>query len=273
MTPTEAATVGVTASVETITPDLAGKMLAANTNNRSLRRPLVEKYARDMAAGRWYFTGEAVKFGQDGALLDGQHRLAAVVKSGKPIQMLVVRQLKRDSQDVMDTGAKRTPGDALRLRGETGGGTLASVAKMIYTDGARLPTRPTTAELIAVVEGDETLRWIVDSISSGELYALRRLTSPAVIGYAYWRLHQVDTFAANEFLTKLATLVNLPPGSPILALHRRLSAHERKSDSRNYRREALSYIFMAWNAWRKGENRSIVKLAYSQGQISVPDPT
>jgi hypothetical protein len=259
-------------SVESITPAVAGKMLVANRNNRSLRKQLVERYARDMQAGRWQFTGEAIKFGADGELLDGQHRLAAIVKADVPVTMLVIRDLERDAQDVMDTGTKRTPADVLRLRGESGGNTLAAVAKMIYTDGARTNERPTTAELINIVETDETLRWIVDAISSGDLYSLRRITSPAVVGYAYWRLHQIDAFAAAEFFAKLATLVNLPAGSPILALHRRLSAHERKSDGRNYRRESLAYIFMTWNAWRKGENRSLVKLAYSQGQISVPDP-
>lgn len=261
-----------TSSVETVTPELAKFMLAANTSNRNVRDRVVTTYSRDMQAGRWHFTGEAIKFADDGTLLDGQHRLAAIVKAQVPVQMLVIRGIAHQAQASMDTGAKRTPGDAANLRGHKNGKLLSSVAKMIVTDGARLANvTPSTAELLDIIENDTTLRWVVNSAIAGELTTLRRITSATVIGYAYWRLHAVDGFACAEFFHRLATLEELPAGSPILALHRRLSANE-GLNSRMAQRQVLAYIVMAWNAWRKGESRSIVKLAYSQGQLSVPDP-
>src|SRR4051794_31155207 len=114
----EPQTVTPTTSIEDVTPAVAADMLAANTKNRTLRRTLVDVYAADMAKGNWQFTGEAVKISTDGVLLDGQHRLEAIVQAGVTVPMLVVRGLPRATQDVMDSGAKRSAADALRLRDE-----------------------------------------------------------------------------------------------------------------------------------------------------------
>lgn len=118
------------AQVEAITPDMAEAWLKANTRNRRLRQEVVNAYAADMAAGRWQFTGETVKFDRGGNLSDGQHRLAAIAQSGATVPMLVIRGLDPDAQHVMDTGAKRTAGDALALDGVKNTTTVAAGARL-----------------------------------------------------------------------------------------------------------------------------------------------
>ncbi|KAF7277615.1 hypothetical protein GWI33_002970, partial [Rhynchophorus ferrugineus] len=81
----------IAAQVETITPDLARQYLAFNTHNRNVRSYRVKGYAADMRDGRWTLNGEAIKFSADGTLLDGQHRLQAVIEADVAVQMLVVR--------------------------------------------------------------------------------------------------------------------------------------------------------------------------------------
>ena len=56
------ATEKVTSSVTLVTPDTAERWLSKNHNNRNVKRAVVNAYARDMAAGRWQITGEAIKF-------------------------------------------------------------------------------------------------------------------------------------------------------------------------------------------------------------------
>jgi hypothetical protein len=68
-----------------------------------------------MRAGNWKLTHQGIAFNCDGTLLDGQHRLAAIVKSGKDIQMLVARGVETENQVAMDDHAKRSAGDALSL--------------------------------------------------------------------------------------------------------------------------------------------------------------
>lgn len=106
-------------AIETITPKQAEKYLQFNTSNRNLRKALVSQYARDMQNGKWRLTHQGVAFNCDGTLLDGQHRLMAIVESGVTVQMLVARGVDSKHQLVMDDHAKRSAGDALTLlRGE-----------------------------------------------------------------------------------------------------------------------------------------------------------
>lgn len=100
---------------ELITPEKAKQYLESNTHNRALRKALVEIYAKDIANGRWRATHQGIAFSSDGRLLDGQHRLAAIVQAMVPVQMLVARGLPPQSQIVMDDHAKRSAGDALSL--------------------------------------------------------------------------------------------------------------------------------------------------------------
>lgn len=102
-------------SVEMITPKQAEKYLQFNTCNRPLRKLLVTNYSNDMKNNNWRLTHQGIAFNCDGTLLDGQHRLAAVVESGVTVQMLVVRGVESRSQLVMDDHAKRSAGDALSL--------------------------------------------------------------------------------------------------------------------------------------------------------------
>ena len=76
-------------TVERITPDVARSMLDQNTVNfRNLDLNRVKRFAREMSCGNWACNGETIKFKGD-ILVDGQHRLAAVIESGSTIQSAV----------------------------------------------------------------------------------------------------------------------------------------------------------------------------------------
>ena len=78
--------------VETITPSWASEVLEKrNTRNIRFQKTWAEKLARDIKAGTFLLTHQGIAFDEDGILLDGQHRLAAVVMANKPVEMLVSR--------------------------------------------------------------------------------------------------------------------------------------------------------------------------------------
>ena len=60
-----------------VTPEMAREWLTHNTHNRPVSRQYVEKYARDMRAGRWHYTNQGIGFDVNGVMTDGQHRLLA----------------------------------------------------------------------------------------------------------------------------------------------------------------------------------------------------
>jgi len=95
-------------AVETITPKKAREYLLANKDNyRKLSRHKVNQYAEDMKAGRWQMNGQGIAFGKNQILKDGQHRLAAIVQAGVPVEMTVNRDLD-DNVTIFDVGMMRS---------------------------------------------------------------------------------------------------------------------------------------------------------------------
>jgi hypothetical protein len=105
---------------------MAAKLLSNNTRNRSVRRKNVEFFAKEILSGNWKLNAETIKVGRDGTLLDGQHRLYAVVETGMSIQCLLATDLDQDVFDTIDTGARRSAGDTLTVAGEVCGRNLAA---------------------------------------------------------------------------------------------------------------------------------------------------
>src|SRR5437667_9012867 len=74
-----------------IDPRTAGEILAdRNKGNRPSKPNKVQQFAADMASSRWGVTGDTIKFGTDGRLLDGQNMLSAGVRSGESFRTHVI---------------------------------------------------------------------------------------------------------------------------------------------------------------------------------------
>lgn len=102
---------------ETITPEMAQEYLKFNTENyRSLNKLRVISYSNDMKAGKWQLNGEAIKFDTEGKLIDGQHRLQAIVRANVPVKMLVIRGIQ-EGVNLYDIGSTRSMGQIAKARG------------------------------------------------------------------------------------------------------------------------------------------------------------
>ena len=117
-----------------VTPEMAKDWLeTANVINRSLSLHTVLRYAADMASGNWKDTHQnVIAFYEDGALADGQHRLAGVVRSGVAVQMFVAFGLQKDAIVGIDQGRPRRMADVMAMSGVLDGGKYlsATVAMM-----------------------------------------------------------------------------------------------------------------------------------------------
>lgn len=121
----------IQAKLEKITPAIAESYLQHNTNNyRAISHTRVKTYAEDMRNGCWQVNGEAIEFAEDGTLLNGQHRLKAIIDSGATVQILVVRGVESKT-DIYDCGGGRTIqqwGHASNMRIPT---SMSSAARII----------------------------------------------------------------------------------------------------------------------------------------------
>lgn len=248
-------------TVEKITPKMASKMLEGNTQNRNLRQRIVNSYARDMATGRWADQGDPIRLNGDGTLLDGQHRLHAIVASGTTQQMVVVRGVDKKAILTMDTGARRTFADVLRLHGHKNVTTLAAVARMMmsYEQGGDIRIKPTYTH-------SEMMEWLGKNsdvpnhvnkvmpllIGSG---IARRATTPLVAVRHYAK----DKSEADAFMEALRTGQGIFAGNPIFALRRTLENWATTSQISPAPVLVHALTVKAWNAYLRGEEVQVLR--------------
>lgn len=94
-----------------ITPDMAKTMLERNMkNNRPVLKSTVHSYARMMKNGNWNLTHQGIAFDEQGELIDGQHRLHAIIEANTPVNMLVTYNVHHAPGEIftIDMGRKRT---------------------------------------------------------------------------------------------------------------------------------------------------------------------
>jgi hypothetical protein len=101
-----------------VTPQMAENWLEQNSDrNRKLREAKVAQYVADILAGRWRLSDQAISFDINEALVNGQHRLHAVVRADKPILSLVMKNLPTEAMLVLDGGMKRSTDDNFGMYG------------------------------------------------------------------------------------------------------------------------------------------------------------
>ncbi len=102
----------------TLTPKLASELLDMNTHNRPVRDGYVELLANEILEGRWRdYTGDTIRISKTKIVLDGQHRMKAVILANKPIKTHIIYGVDPNAMDVIDTGMRRQPADVLHLGG------------------------------------------------------------------------------------------------------------------------------------------------------------
>lgn len=104
-------------SIVTFTVEMAEDIISKSLpedNYRKVKQNVVNDYAKDMTNGTWIFCGDCIRFDKNGKLIDGQHRLRAIIKSKTAQKFVVVQGLEPESALVMDIGHKRSVEDYLK---------------------------------------------------------------------------------------------------------------------------------------------------------------
>lgn len=124
-----------------VDPDTARRWLDNNFRNRPIAEDTVNAYAHDMLNGVWVPTHQGVAFNDRDELIDGQHRLHAIIRSGITVRMMVTFGLPSDiegremtTMDAVDRGRTRSVADQLKIQhGLKHGGIIAGICTRIAT--------------------------------------------------------------------------------------------------------------------------------------------
>lgn len=105
----------VSSMIVRVTPEIATEWLAKNNDNRAINNSRVNLYSSAMRDGHWVENGQPIIISTDGYLIDGQHRLTALIRAGVSLDMLLVRLEETDEGGVLtarhipiDIGQSRT---------------------------------------------------------------------------------------------------------------------------------------------------------------------
>jgi hypothetical protein len=122
---------GVRVSIVRISPDMAREMMQLNRKNRGLNRRNVFLLRTSIEQHEWYMNGEAIIFSADGILLNGQHRLTAIIESGMSVDVMVVRGVDPESFKTLDSGRTRRSGEVLAMDGEKNANAIAATVQAL----------------------------------------------------------------------------------------------------------------------------------------------
>lgn len=241
--------------VELITPVRAKELLKHNTKNRNVSERSLNHYIRQLEDGAWEFNGDTIRIGEDGTLFDGQHRLMAIVKTGKPMECIIVSGLKKSAMSTIDTGRIRLVGDHLKILGKVTSYhfALAAACSIIFKfrKGKFIETheRQTAAEAIKFIDDNPKLIEINNRIAHNAM--LIRLLTPSIAVACYYLFSNIDKYKTEEFFEKLTTGEKLGATSPVLKLRSQLISSKGSGhrSGRLHQRTYLYYICAAFDAF------------------------
>lgn len=277
--------------VETITPDKARKLLDQNDRldrpRRTIRAARVQKLAHAITSGQWLTTHQGIAIGPDGTILDGNHRLLAIVAADQAVEVVVARDADPSWFPVLDAGAARTTGDSLKVAGFANTNILAATVRgwLAYSEivgtTERFTThhnRLTTADVIEFLDDpgnrDTAVAALTIAHRIGQGVGRFGVRSAVGISVLATRLlkNEVGSSTATEFYLRFGDGISLDASSPILALRRWFISDTGYASVSNELRRPVSVAvtLKALNAYALGQDRKVV--AFRHGVESYPAP-
>lgn len=241
-----------------IGPKEAAEMIKMNTENfRKVDHATVDKYAKEMARGEWHFNGETIKI-DNNVLLDGQHRLLAILKSGSTIKTIVVTGVDNGSFSTIDRGKGRTIAQWCSYNGLRHANTVAAAAKLcvgynkgLWPNMSIQPSEVLDSEIMDFItinsytlQESSSLAVKANNVSPGS-------TLSAILHIGCGGKNPKDVEVANWFIKALASGENLDNSDAVFHYRNRVLNQTQSKQTSLYMKRML--LTIAWNKTVQGE--------------------
>lgn len=276
----------ITTEIVTVTPEMAKDWLErATSRQRKMSNVVVRDYAKEMKGGYWQLNGESIKFDVNGAMIDGQHRLKAYIKSDTPFQTVVMHGMQNDAFETIDTGKMRSGGDIFHILGHSDPNVLAGITRLAiayknlpYGDNIAHNSRKTKAdnhEMRVFYEGDkESLDYAVHIVRLSEYKSAKKILAPSAFGFLFLLFKKIDEENCLKFFHTFATGIpslqfknkqlNCPVASArekLIQLHMDVGKH---AQARWIAHARIAVCLTAWNMLLEGKGVTIFPKAESK---------
>lgn len=253
---------------ENISPSKAAEYLKTSIGNRPISEVFIRSYADTMKKGGWKMNGIPIVFDIDGHLLDGHHRLKAIILAGIPVKMDVCRGVSSDSFTTYDCGRHRSLGQLLAMQGVKHYNTVGSIVaanETLVRTGRIYPNNTSSANKRTNTQNYEI--YSRDPIGYNEaaedavriVKAARILNGSWVGGLIYYLTHTggYDRDFVLEFFEGVCSLDDSRI-NPANILRKRI-LKEKLSNVTLKAHQLFAFVVIAWNAYVKGETLKILR--------------
>jgi hypothetical protein len=258
-----------------ISPQLASHWLEWNQCQRRLIQRRIDWLAHAMEIGEFHYVADPIRLGEldkktlRRPLRDGQHRLSAIVVSGKTMRLSVIFDFPLDLFPFIDAGLPRRAADFVKqpLHLAT---LMAGAARYVFLFERKLnfltkfgTPVPINVEYLDVLERHPGIE-----IWSKEAFKAKRMGISCVVAASYWISATGDP-RSDEFLGRLydPSGQNLTEG--LYHLGERIRWERKQYFSGEQGRRLLMWaIFRAWELFQNKEARTVIRLI--GGKISWP---
>lgn len=245
-----------------VTPDDAQEWLSVNTKNRRLSSHTVDFYANQIKTGDWMANGQPIIFGKNGKLLDGQHRLAAIIQAGRAAPSLVVRGVDNDAFKSIDRGRPRSIADILHMQGEINSVIAACASR--YLDSfwrtghfGKGKGRIAFNEIESIIRKHPNLRTSIH-FAAQNIHSFP-LGSPSLLAATHYLFNSIDEENCKYFFDRLLTGAELAKDSPILQLRNLINKNAQSVQK--YPLDNIGrFVVKAWNLFCLGEPKSVLRV-------------
>lgn len=224
--PTRSKTPSIGYRWQLVTPEQATQWLDRKATNRSVAQTRVNLYAAEMCAGRWLENHQPIAFSADGTLLDGEHRLWAVIEANVTVGMWVAEGLTETARLTVDQGRSRSVADALRVQhGLKDATRIASWCRIIDATlaGRTLVLSPATV-LDRMATYGTSLTWLLNNAPRQRPY------NRSAVAAALLLAHSTHAEATMRFTQDYVSGLNLTAGNPAHLLRNHLAASVREHE-------------------------------------------
>lgn len=261
-------------SIMWVTPTLARKWLETNTQNRNLSKLRVNKMVDDILHNRWQFNGESIKFDYNGSLIDGQHRLHAIIQSNVTLSILVVNDLPTTAQQTIDLGRPRTLNDIVSILKIPHASVVAAIANTVLhynnTPNVIWSERSLCTKAMALdfIQANTTtlIQAALLARSARNGFHIRE----SVYGAFAFKVQESSNAGMHNFFHQpLVDGTDLSTGDPRLALRNQILRSPYLVNGKWQSQQQLAWTIKAWNSFVVGDPMKRVRF----GRDDLPMPT
>jgi hypothetical protein len=245
-------------------------------DNRRLREGHVAFLQRQLLGGHWLPNGETLIFDTTKHLLDGQHRLSAIVQARKSAWCLVVRGVPTEAYTTLDIGNNRSVGSTLGNMGYKNANVLAAICRFQnawemnrekYLSESKNMPRLSPDELAMIAETYSDLQFCASWVAGAG--GIRKLGNGSLFGHLLFLLRQANEEKAMAFADAFNLGTNLGQRNPILVLRDTLMTRKLR-EQKTSRVQYYTLVIGAWNFYRAGKKTSRLHLTMKGRPVAPP---